>query len=88
MPDTTPRTEKTYWLDRSENVTKLYRTVWAIGVVLLAAGLVVHWHEEFAFADWFGFYAIYGFVACVTLVLTAKEVLRRAVKRPEDYYER
>jgi hypothetical protein len=30
---------------------------------------------------------VYGFVACVLLVLTAK-ALRRLLKRPEDYYER
>jgi len=82
----TPKTEKTYWLDRSENVTKLYRTVWAIGIALVAAGLAVHWHEEFTFANWFGFFAIFGFVACVTLVVSAKG-LRRLVKRPEDYYD-
>jgi hypothetical protein len=79
---------KQYWLDRSENVTKLYRGLWAIGLLLLALDLLVHRHEEFTWAGWFGFYAVYGFVACVTLVLAAKELLRRAVKRPEDYYDR
>lgn len=33
-----------------------------------------------------GFYAIYGFVGCVLLVLLAKE-LRKVVMRDEDYYE-
>ena len=79
--------EKTYWLDRSENVTKLYRGLWAIGIVLLLADLVIHRHEEVGFAALFGFYAFYGFVACVALVLAAK-VLRRIVMRPEDYYDR
>ncbi len=87
MPDTIRKAEKTYWLDRSENVTRLYRAVWAIGIALVAAGFFVHWHGEFGFAAWFGFYAVYGFVACVALVLTAK-ALRRVLKRPEDYYER
>jgi hypothetical protein len=52
------------------------------------AGLFVHRQEELAFAAWFAFYAVFGFVACVALVLAAKEILRRLVKRPEDYYER
>jgi hypothetical protein len=33
-----------------------------------------------------GAYGIYGFVACVALVLTAKE-LRKLLKRDEDYYD-
>ena len=35
----------------------------------------------------FGFYAVYGFVACVVLVLVAKYILRPMVIRKEDYYE-
>ena len=80
--------DKEYWLDRSENVTKLYRGLWVLGLLLLSADLLVHRHEEFAWAGWFGFYAAYGFFACVALVIAAKEVLRRLVKRPEDYYDR
>jgi len=34
-----------------------------------------------------GFYAIYGFVACVVLVLLAKE-MRKILMRDEDYYDR
>jgi hypothetical protein len=33
-----------------------------------------------------GFYAIFGFVACVMLVLGAKQ-LRNIVMRKEDYYD-
>lgn len=78
---------KKYWLDRSENVTKLFRAVWGVGIALLVAELFLHKYEEFGFAAWFGFFALFGFVACVTLVLTAK-ALRRILRRPEDYYER
>jgi len=78
---------KKYWLDRSENVTKLFHVVWGVGIALLVAELFLRKHEEFGFAGWFGFYAFFGFVACVTLVLTAK-ALRRILRRPEDYYER
>ena len=80
--------EKRYWLDRPENVTKVYRGVWTIGIGLVLGGLLIHRHEELAFAAWFGFYAVFGFVACVVLVLAAKEILRRLVKRSEDYYDR
>ena len=76
-----------YWLDRSENVTKLYRGLWVTGIALLALDLFLHKHEEFDFAAWFGFYGVFGFVACVVLVLIAKN-LRRVLMRSEDYYER
>lgn len=78
---------KRYWLDRPENVTRLYRTVWAIGLGLVLGELLMDRHEELAFAERFAFYALFGFVACVALVLAAK-ALRRVLKRPEDYYER
>jgi len=47
----------------------------------------VHKHSYFAWEECFGFFAIYGFVACVLLVLAAKYILRPLVKRDEDYYD-
>lgn len=35
----------------------------------------------------YAFYALYGFVGSVLLVLTAKQ-LRRVLRRDEDFYER
>lgn len=78
---------KKYWLDSSENVTKLYRGLWIAGILLVAIDLLLHRHEDFAFATWYGFYGIYGFFACLALVLIAKW-LRGLLMRPEDYYER
>ena len=78
--------EKKYWLDRSENVTRLYHGLWIAGIALIAIDLAVDKHEEFGFAGWFGFYAVYGFGGIVALVLAAK-ALRRAVMRAEDYYD-
>jgi hypothetical protein len=79
--------ERRYWLDSSDNVTLLYRTVWGIGILLVLADLWIHRHETFGFAELFGFHGFYGFVACVMLVLAAKG-LRRAFMRSEDYYDR
>lgn len=78
---------KRYWLDQPANVTRLYRGLWTVGALLVILDLVVHRHAEAGFDGWFGFYGLYGFIACVALVLTAK-LLRRAVMRPEDYYDR
>ncbi len=79
--------KKQYWLDHPRNVTRLYRGLWVAGMLLLACDLVLHKHEDFAFAQWYAFYGIFGFVACVVLVIAAKG-LRRIVMRSEDYYDR
>ena len=76
-----------YWLDRSENVTKLYRGLWVVGLLLVAIDIILHRHEDFGFATRFGFYGLYGFFACVILVLVAKK-LRTVLMRDEDYYDR
>lgn len=78
---------KRYWLDRPENVARLYRGLWGMGVLLVLLDLVVNRHAEAEFDGGFGFYALYGFVACVALVLAAK-LLRRVLMRREDYYDR
>lgn len=44
-------------------------------------------HAIFEWENWPGFYAVYGFVACVLLVLVSKYILRPLVMRDEDYYD-
>lgn len=78
---------KQYWLDSSKNVTKLYRGLWVMGIALVGLDLFLHKHEEFGFAASFAFYGVFGFIACIALVLIAKK-LRGVLMRPEDYYER
>lgn len=79
--------DKHYWLDSPANVTKLYRGVWIVGILLLLSDFLLHKHEDFDFAGWPFFYGAFGFVACVVLVVAAKG-LRRLLMRGEDYYER
>lgn len=75
-----------YWLDDPRNVTRICWALYAVCALLFLADGFYHKHPHFAVESWFGFYAIYGFVACVGLVLAAK-VLRILLKRPEDYYD-
>ncbi|MDA0789817.1 MAG: hypothetical protein O2780_10220 [Proteobacteria bacterium] len=44
-------------------------------------------HAESAIDGFWGFYSLYGFVACVVLVLIARW-MRRFLMRDEDYYRR
>lgn len=79
--------QKRYWLDRPGSVTKVTRAVYAICALLFVGDFAYHKHPHFAAESWFGFYGIYGFVACVVLVLAAKQ-MRKLLQRDEDYYER
>lgn len=85
-------TEPPGWFDRPENVRRvIFGLFGACGFFVLLD--VVFWltgfdkHPHFRWEQWPGFYAVYGFVACVLLVLVAKHVLRPLVMRGEDYYE-
>ena len=78
--------EKRYWLDDLRNVNKIVYALYAICAFLLVIDPLIHKHGPFAIEHWLGFYGIYGFVACVGLVLAAKE-LRRLLMRSEDYYD-
>ena len=49
--------------------------------------LFLHRHLAHPLEGLFGFYAIYGFVACVVLVLVAKQ-MRKLLMRAQDYYDR
>jgi len=78
---------KMHMFDKPENVTRVLRIFFATLVILLGVDFFVHKHAFFPWEEWPEFYAIFGFVACVVLVLTAKYILRPLVKRDEDYYE-
>jgi hypothetical protein len=79
--------DRRYWLDDPRNVDRVVWGLYGLCALLLAVDVLVEKHGPFAIERVYGFYAIFGFIACVGLVLTAK-VLRRIVMRPEDYYDR
>jgi len=79
--------DRRYLFDNPRNVRLVVRgLLWAC-ILLVGLELVVHRHLSHAWEALFGFYALYGFVACVLLVLLAKE-MRKMLMRDEDYYER
>lgn len=81
------KNEKKHLWDDSKNVKILLRVFFTLCVLLFAVDFVVHKHAHMPWEAWPGFYAIYGFVACVILVLVSKYVLRPLVKREENYYD-
>ncbi|HBR99094.1 MAG TPA: hypothetical protein DD979_17195 [Gammaproteobacteria bacterium] len=78
--------EKVYFFDRPKNVDRLIMGFYAICVLLVIVDFVVHRHIGFSWEKIPAFYAIYGFVACVVLVVIAKK-MRTALMREEGYYD-
>ena len=76
-----------YWLDEPRNVRKVIGTVFVICALLFVADAFYQKKSHFLIEDWFGFYAIFGFVMCVMLVLVAK-LMRVFLIRDEEYYEK
>ena len=82
----TQKTEKKYLFDDPKNVDRLLRGFYAVCVLLFLVDFAVHRHIEMSWENIPAFYAGYGFVACVVLVLVAK-LMRKVVMRKEDYYD-
>jgi hypothetical protein len=79
--------QKKHLFDNPKNIRLVLYGLFASLLLLLALEPLVDKHPYFPWEEWPGFYAIFGFVACVLLVLAAKYILRPLVKRDEDYYD-
>ncbi|MEJ2515488.1 MAG: hypothetical protein P8102_09720 [Gammaproteobacteria bacterium] len=87
-----PNSENKGWLDRKENVERLWRALVFVCVILLALdflSLAEIWHKHVSFflEGLLGFYPLWGFTGIVLLIVLAKK-LRKLVMRRENYYER
>ena len=78
--------QKTYLFDKPRNVRRVVHGLAGVCVILAGLDLVLHRHVYHPWETMPGFYAVYGFVACVLLVLLAKE-MRKVLIRKEDYYD-
>ncbi|MDZ4735828.1 MAG: hypothetical protein SGJ07_05720 [Rhodospirillaceae bacterium] len=81
-----PTSTRRHLFDRPRNVRIVILALYAACIIVLAADFLVDRHADHPWESLFGFYALYGFVACVLLVLIAKG-LRKILMRPEDYYD-
>ncbi len=77
---------KQHWLYRSGTPRKL----WIAGIVILLLTIVaepfITLHPHFSIEGLFSFYALFGFISCVVMVVFAK-FLGFLVKRKDDYYD-
>ena len=76
--------------DNPRNIRRLLLVLYAICAALVVADFFIDRHHHGPQHPWEivpAFYAIYGFVACVILVLAATQ-MRKLVMRKEEYYDR
>lgn len=72
--------------DKPKNVKRFLGGFYLSLIALLIVDFFIRKHAEFPWEETTNFFAAYGFVSCVLLIFIAK-VLRRFVKRDENYYE-
>lgn len=75
-----------HWLVRPKTIRLLWWLFSAILALTVVAQIVVDVHDYFTVDGWFAFYAIFGFVSCLGMVVFAK-VLGLFLKRPDTYYD-
>ncbi len=77
---------KQNWFYRKSSI----RILWSIAIVILLLTILLELfatlHPHFKIEMLFGFHAVFGFVACIAMVLFAK-LLGFLIKRQEDYYD-
>lgn len=74
------------FFDRPQTIKWILRIFYSICIILVLADFIIHRHIETTVEKIPAFYALYGFVACVILVLIANQ-MRRWLMRGEDYYD-
>lgn len=80
--------KRKYFFDDPRNVKKFLLSFYISLVLLVIIDFFIPKHPYFPFEEFPSFYATFGFVACVALVLAAKFILRPIVKRKEGYYDK
>ena len=77
---------KIHVFDNPRNVQRLLYGLYAVCLLLVIADFIIHRHTTMIWESIPAFYALYGFIACVVLVVLAK-LMRKVLMRKEDYYD-
>ena len=83
----TPDKHNTGWADNSVIRQRIRNVLYIVCGLLVIADFIIHRHTYMPLEKIPAFYAIYGFIALVGVVLLSKG-LRKLVGRDEDYYQK
>ena len=78
--------EMKHMFDDPKNVKRVMYGLYVVCAISFLLDFVIHRHVDHPFEAMTGFYCLYGFIACVVLVLVATE-MRKFIMRDEDYYD-
>ena len=67
--------EKIYFFDKPENVERFLKLLYVICGLLFVFDFIVHRHIVHSWEQVPGFYALYGFIACVYIIILAPLIL-------------
>ncbi len=81
-----PVDKEKHLFDDPKNIKRVIHGLYGVCVVAIFFEFLVYRHVDHPWETVFGFYGLYGFGACVVLVLIAKE-MRKFIMRKEDYYD-
>ena len=76
-----------HWLVRPRTIRALWAAFIAVLVATVIADLFIDHHAAFGIEATIGFYAWYGFLSCVALIVLSLG-LGVILKRPDSYYDR
>ncbi len=79
--------EKPDFFDKPENISMMLKVFYGLCVFLVVADFIVHRHIYHSWENIPAFYAVYGFIGCVMLVVVAK-AMRKVLMKEEDYYDK
>lgn len=77
---------KKNWFYRKSSIKKLWLAATFILSLTIVLEFFITLHPHFKVEGLFAFHAVYGFFACVAMVLFAK-LLGFLIKRRDDYYD-
>jgi len=72
--------------DSRQNRARVRKIFYVLLLILLIVDFFIPKHGHYPWEEAYAFFAVYGFIACVSLIFVAK-ALRWLVKRSEDYYD-
>ncbi len=76
------------WFDHPQNIKRLKIGFYILLALLVLPDFFMHKHSLFSSIETIpGFYALFGFISCVAIILISK-LLGYMLKKNEDYYDR
>ena len=79
--------KEAHFFDDPHNLKRVLTGFYIFLVLLVVVDVVFPKHPLFPWEGYPSFYGAYGFVAYVTIVFGSSVILRKLLKRKEDYYD-